>query len=85
MKTIFCIQPYTLKRHKLAACGAMVFADREDAVVAGRRLARARAGVVILSQDVDVETGLMSKPRIIAIHGCVPASWQELGAMAAAA
>ncbi len=85
MKRIFCVQPYGLKRHKLAAGGALVFDDLEDAASAGRKLARSRAGVVVLSQDMDARSGLLSKPRIVAIHGRVPASWYELGQRAQAA
>lgn len=78
MKRIYCVQPYCVRRHKLAASGATVFAERDAAVAAGSNLARSRAGIVVLSQDIDARSGLMGKPQVIAIHGRVPDNWCSL-------
>ncbi len=75
---MFCVQPYSIKRHKLVAAGAMVFKDGDTAIAAGRRLARARAGIVVLSQDFDARLGRLGPPRVMAIHGQVPPSWRQL-------
>lgn len=77
MKTLFFVQPYLMKRHKLVASGALTFDEAADALAAGRRTARFRAGVVVLAQQIEARSGFMGQPRVIAIHGHVPEIWRE--------
>ena len=78
MKTLFFVQPYVTRRRKLVASGATLFDEEADAVAAGARTARVRPGVVVLSQMVDARTGLMGRPKVIALHGRVPDRWHDI-------
>lgn len=85
MRTAFFVQPYIVRRHKLMASGALAFDTRADAIAAGARLARFRAGIVVLSQMVDAATGKLGRPEILATHGRVPAGWTLQGELPLAA
>jgi hypothetical protein len=76
-KTLFFVQPYVVKRHKLIASGALTFVDDGDALEVGAELARRRAGVVVMSQSYDAERHAMSRPKVLRIHGKVPEGWSE--------
>ena len=78
METLFFVQPYRLKHHRLVAGGALAFDDQDEAISAGRRTARFRPGVVVLSQEIDTRSGHKGKPNVIAIHGRVPDPWRAL-------
>ena len=75
--TMFIVQPYQAKPHRLVGLAAQVFDDERSARAAARRLARFRAGIVVLAQTIDVATARKGKPSTIAIHGTVPAVWNE--------
>ena len=74
-KTLFFVQPYVVKRHKLAASGAVTFTEQDQALEAGAALARKRAGVVVLAQSYDPARQVLNKPTVLRIHGRVPAAW----------
>lgn len=74
-KTLFFVQPYVVRRHKLAASGAMTFTERGQALEAGAVLARQRAGVVVLAQSYDPARQVLNRPTVLRIHGRVPAAW----------
>lgn len=76
-QTLFIVQPYRSKPHRLVALPAQVFDDESDARRAARSLARFRAGIVVLSQTVDPATAQKGRPATLAIHGQVPEGWQE--------
>lgn len=73
---VFLVQPYQAKATGLVAQPAQVFADAASARRAGWRLARYRAGVVVLSQSVDLLSARCDRPAVLAIHGRVPESWE---------
>lgn len=79
---MFLVQPYLAKATGLVALPAQAFADAASARRAGWRLARYKAGVVVLSQSVDLLAARRGRPAVLAIHGHVPESW---GALARAA
>lgn len=79
---MFLVQPYLAKATGLVAQPAQAFADAASARQAGRRLARFRAGVVVLSQSVDLLSVRGERPAVLAIYGRVPKQW---GAVAKAA
>jgi hypothetical protein len=76
-QTLFIVQPYQAKPHRLVPLSAQVFDDEGSARRAGSRLARFRAGVVVLSQTVDAATARKDLPATLAIHGEVPDAWLE--------
>ena len=75
---IFIVQPYLAKPHRLLAQPAQIYDDETEARRAGGRLARFRAGVVVLSQAIDPVTQAKAVPRPLAIHGQVPQAWTGL-------
>ena len=74
-KTLFFVQPFVVRRHKLAASGALTFLDQGEALDAGATLARRRAGIVVLAQSYDAARQSLTRPRVLRIHGKVPAEW----------
>ncbi len=79
-ETVFIVQPYQAKPHRLVALPAQMFDDEASARQAARRLARFRAGIVVLSQAVDPVTAKKEVPAALAIHGQVPEGWRALRA-----
>lgn len=77
-KTLFFVQPYVVRKHKLVASGALTFLDDREALDEGAMLARRRAGVVVMSQSYDVERHAMSRPIVLRIHGRVPDDWSAI-------
>ena len=75
IKTLFFVQPYAVKRQKLAPRGALTFFNGSEALKAGAQIARRRAGVVVMSQNYDAERDLMARPVVLTIHGQVPDEW----------
>jgi hypothetical protein len=76
--TVFIIQPYAAKPHRLVPQPAQLFDDEACARRAASRLARFRAGVVVLSQTVDPLTARRGRPATLAIHGRVPEAWTQV-------
>jgi hypothetical protein len=76
-KTLFFVQPYDVRRHKLVASGAQTFVSDGDALRVGADLARRRAGVVVMSQSYDTERQKLNRPTVLRIHGRVPAEWDD--------
>jgi hypothetical protein len=76
-QTLFIVQPYQAKPHRLVPLSAQVFDDEGSARRAGSRLARFRAGVVVLSQTIDTVTARKDLPATLAVHGEVPGAWLE--------
>lgn len=74
-KTLFFVQPFVMRHHKLAAAGALTFLEPEDALETGADLARRRAGIVVLAQSYDPSQKMLAKPKVLKIHGKVPAEW----------
>jgi hypothetical protein len=74
-KTLYFVQPYVVRRHKLAASGALTFTDRAEAMAAGADLARRRAGIVVLAQSYDGARQALMTPQVLRIHGKVPVEW----------
>ncbi len=74
-KTLYFVQPYVVRRHKLAASGALTFLDRGEALAAGAALARRRAGIVVLAQSYDSARHALMAPQVLRIHGKVPTEW----------
>ena len=72
---VFLVQPYLAKATGLVAQPAQAFADAASARRAGWRLARYKAGVVVLSQSVDLLSTRGERPAVLAIYGRVPESW----------
>jgi hypothetical protein len=77
LKTLFFVQPYDVRRHKLVASGAQTFLSDRDALRAGADLARRRAGIVVMSQSYDTDRQKLSRPTVLRIHGRVPQEWTE--------
>ena len=77
-KTLFFVQPYVEKRHKLVASGALTFRDDAEALQVGATMARRRAGVVVLAQSYDPQKQNLSRPVVLRVHGKVPGEWTEL-------
>jgi hypothetical protein len=76
-KTLFFVQPYDVRRHKLVASGAQTFLSDGDALQAGAALARRRAGVVVMSQSYDTVQQKLNRPTVLRIHGRVPDDWND--------
>ena len=74
-KTLYFVQPYSVRRDKLAAGGATTFFHREEAIAAGEALARRRAGIVVLAQTYDPAKQALMPPRILRVYGRVPSEW----------
>lgn len=74
-KTLFFVQPYMLRKHKLQADGARTFVNDGEALQVGADMARRRAGVVVMSQSYDTERQQLSRPQVLRIHGQVPDGW----------
>ncbi|MCW6511965.1 hypothetical protein [Lichenifustis flavocetrariae] len=74
-KTLFFVQPYVVRKHKLMASGAQTYLSSGEALEAGVDLARRRAGIVVMSQSYDTERQVMSRPTVLRIHGRVPDDW----------
>jgi hypothetical protein len=75
IKTLFFVQPYLVRKHKLMAGGAQTFVAARDALAAGSVLARSRAGVVVMSQTYDTERQLLGRPTVLRAYGHVPEEW----------
>ena len=75
-ETLFVVQAYRTKLDRLVALPAQVFGSESAARHAAGRLARFRAGIVVLSQTVDHRTAQRGRPVALAIHGMVPGDWQ---------
>ena len=80
IETLFIVQPYRAKPHRLVPLPAQLFDDERSARQAGARLARFRSGIVVLSQTIDHATAGKGRPTALAIHGQVPDSWTALKA-----
>ncbi len=74
-KTLFFVQPYTLRKQKLQADGAQTFVNDGEALQVGAALARRRTGVVVMSQSYDTERQVLNRPHVLRIHGQVPNEW----------
>ena len=72
---IFIVQPYVAKPHRLVAQPAQLFAAEAEAKRAGARLARYKAGVVVMAQAVDRRSAAPKRPHVLATHGHVPDGW----------
>ena len=81
-ETLFILQPYQAKPHRLVPLPAQVFDDEAAARRAAGRLARFRAGIVVMAQEVDPVTARKGRPAPLAIHGRVPDEWRALPAAA---
>lgn len=75
-KTLYFVQPFVMRKRKLAAAGALTFVDQAEAVEAGAALARRRAGIVVLAQSYDAARQTLSRPRVLQIYGHVPSEWE---------
>ena len=74
-KTLYFVQPFVMRKHKLAAAGALTFVDQAEAVEAGAALARRRTGIVVLAQSYDAGRQTLMLPRVLHIYGHVPSEW----------
>ena len=74
-KTLYFVQPYVVRRNKLAASGALTFTHREEALAAGESLSRRRAGIVVLAQSYDSARQVLMPPRVLRALGRVPDEW----------
>lgn len=74
-KTLFFVQPYSIRRHKLVAGGAQTFRSGGEALQAGATLARSRAGIVVMSQSYDAERQVLNRPTVLRVYGRVPGEW----------
>ena len=74
-KTLYFVQPYVVKHHKLVASGALTFRTFDEAIATGAQMANRRAGVVVMAQSYDAERQVMSRPTVLRIHGRVPDGW----------
>lgn len=72
---VFIVQPYVAKPHRLVAQPAQLFSGEAEAKRAGARLARYRAGVVVMAQAVDRSGPAGRRPQVLATHGRVPEGW----------
>ncbi len=77
-ETLFILQPYQAKSHRLVPLPAQVFDDEAAARRAASRLARFRAGIVVMAQEIDRATARKGRPAPLAIHGAVPEEWLAL-------
>jgi hypothetical protein len=75
---VFIVQPYVAKPHRLVAQPARVFTEEAAAKRAGARMARFRAGVVVLAQSADAMGASRKRPHVLAIHGRIPEGWTTL-------
>jgi hypothetical protein len=73
---VFIVQPYVAKPHRLVAQPAQLFSGEAEAKRAGARLARYRAGVVVMAQVVDRTSPARGRPHVLATHGQVPEGWK---------
>lgn len=75
--TVYIVQPYVAKPHRLVPQPAQAFEDEGSARRAAGRLARFRAGVLVLSQAIDPFTAQKGVPATLAIYGQVPEGWTD--------
>ena len=75
MSLLFVVQAYKAKGSRLVGQASTAFEDPDDALAEGAHLARWRAGVVVLRQDVDDDGMRRGRPIVLAIHGQVPEGW----------
>ena len=75
MSSGYFVQAYKAKGNRLVGQPTESFSFADEALDAAKRLARWRAGIVVLRQDVD-EAGIQhGRPAVLAIHGQVPEGW----------
>lgn len=76
-KTIHIVQQFEHMGKKLVAGRAMEFKTAAEAIARAERDAARMAGVVALSQTVDLDTGeVVEEPTILARHGTLPREFQ---------
>ena len=78
MATQFLIIPYMLgKRNKMEPLPAQSSRTEGLALRTAERMADRMHGVVVLKQDYDETADFADEPVVLAVHGIVPASWDE--------
>jgi hypothetical protein len=72
MGTAYFIQAYKAKGSWLVGQPTEGFGFVDEALNAGRRLARWRAGIVVFRQEVGDDGIQRGRPAVLAVHGTVP-------------
>jgi hypothetical protein len=77
-KTLYIVQQFEKMGKKLVAGRAMEFKTADEAMARADRDAARMAGVVALSQTVDLDTGeVVETPVVLAKYGELPAEFRE--------
>ena len=75
MSAAYFVQAYKAKGTRLVGQAAESYGYADEAMTAAKRLARWRAGIVVLRREVDDEGIPRGLPAVLAIHGTVPEGW----------
>ena len=77
-KTLYIVQQFEKMGKKLVAGRAMEFKTADEAVARADRDSARMAGVVALTQTIDLDTGeVVENPVVLAKHGELPAEFRE--------
>ena len=77
MATMYLVQAFKLSGNKLIADPVQQSKSEEKAIATAERLAPMRAGVLVFSQEVDIETDTYDEPRPILRLGKLPPGLME--------
>ncbi|RYC30230.1 hypothetical protein D3273_19860 [Lichenibacterium minor] len=77
MSACYFVQAYKAKGSRLIGQASESYGYADEALAAAKRLARWRAGIVVLQRELDDEGIPRGLPRVLAIHGQVPQGWDE--------
>ena len=75
MSTGYFLQAYKAKGARLVGQASEGYDYADEALKAAKRLARWRAGIVVLRREIDDEGIPCGLPAVLAIHGTVPEGW----------
>ena len=73
--SIYFVQAYKAKGTRLVGQASESYRHADKALTAAKRLARWRAGIVVLMREVDDDGIPRGIPAVLAIHGMVPEGW----------
>ena len=77
MATMYLVQAFKQNGKKLTADPVQQAKSEEKAIATAERLAPMRAGVLVFSQEVDIETDAYDEPRVILRIGSLPPGLME--------
>ena len=77
MATMYLVQAFKLSGSKLIADPVQQAKSEEKALATAERLTPIRAGVLVFSQEVDLETDTYDEPRVLLRVGQLPPGLME--------